>query len=235
MKSFIITLLSLFVVCVALPPTAAAHQWATQGARAGGTTPYNEGSITAEIQRKKLGLTGNHELRLSIAYNPYTPHGYAPNQVNWNSYPKFTPRNSIVGSTRWFTLNGEYGYYLKRWLHIGVAASWTGGFRPIWSSIDHSRIGGYDYNSIALLPKARFSYLNREVIQLYSGVGIGGAFAIYDDAHSNAIDHKFDVSFDVTLFGITIGKRWFGYIELGAGTQGTLRAGFGYRFNNRNR
>lgn len=236
MKRFFLTLLSLFIACSMLPTLAIAQQ-----NEEGDEVVLIQGDMTSDVElttpqvaRKRFDLTGSHDFRLSIAYNPYTPNGYAPNQVDWPSFPTLTPLNSIIGKVHWYTLSGEYSCYVKRWLRIGFAASWTGGVRTIWSSIDHRRVDRYHYNSVALLPKIHFSYLNREVIQLYSSLGVGGAFAIYDNVPDNTKEHRFDISLDATFIGMSIGKRLFGYFEIGVGTQGTLRAGIGYRFNNKN-
>ena len=184
---------------------------------------------TESVKSQRTNLTGHHEVRLGIAYNPYTPHDYAPN-FQWCNYPLDIPKNTIVGNTRWYTVNGDYGYWFRRWLYVGGVASWTGGFKRISSAIDHSRVDAYNYNTLTLMPIVRFAWLNRGIVQLYSGVGIGGSVAIYEPTLKGPLATSWKMNFDVTFIGITVGKRWFGYFDIGAGGRGTISAGAGYRF-----
>lgn len=127
---------------------------------------------------RHLNLAERHEVRVGIAYNPYTPHDYAPN-FDWRDYPYDLPENSTLGKTRWFTVNADYGYWPLRWLYVGGVASWSGGFGRVSSTIDHSRIDCYNYHALSLMPIVRFGWLNRSIVQLYSGVGIAAMMAIY--------------------------------------------------------
>ena len=128
---------------------------------------------------RHLNPAYKHEVRLGIAYNPYTPHDYAPN-FDWRDYPYDLPENSTLGKTRWFTVNADYGYWPLRWLYIGGVGSWSGGFGRVSSAVDHSRIGCYNYHSLSLMPIVRFGWLNRSIVQLYSGVGVAAMLAIYE-------------------------------------------------------
>lgn len=182
-----------------------------------------------ERNRVRTDLTGWHELRLGMAYNPYTPHGYAPN-IEWRDHPYDRPTNSILGNLHWYTINGDYGYWFRRWLYVGGVASWTAGISRVWSVVDRSRMDAYNYNAITIMPIVRFAWLNHGIVQLYSGVGIGATAAIYERKLSVPADVRLKMNFDVTFFGISVGKRWFGYFDIGAGARGTISAGAGYRF-----
>lgn len=179
---------------------------------------------------RHLNPAYKHEVRLGIAYNPYTPHDYAPN-FDWRDYPYDLPENSTLGKTRWFTVNADYGYWPLRWLYIGGVASWSGGFGRVSSAVDHSRIGCYNYHSLSLMPIVRFGWLNRSIVQLYSGVGVAAMLAIYEPTLHGRTESRWGVGFDVTFIGITVGREWFGYLDIGAGCRGTISAGIGYRFN----
>ena len=38
-------------------------------------------------------------------------------------------------------------------------------------------------------------------------------------------------AFDLKFLGLSVGRKWFGFMELGYGSRGVINAGFGYRFN----
>ena len=82
------------------------------------------------------------------------------------------------------------------------------------------------------MPLVRFAWLNRGIVQLYSGVGLGATYEFYENTLTTEIQ-SFGVAYDVTFFGITVGRKWFGYLDIGAGNRGVISAGIGYRFNNK--
>lgn len=184
-------------------------------------------------EHENLNVAGAQELRFGTAYNPYTLDGYAPNYVNWLTEPAEHPKNTIVCGKRWFTLNGDYGYWPLRWLYVGGVASWTGGFSRVASIVDHSRVDCYNYHSLSIMPVVRFGWLNRDIVQLYSGFGVGPMVAIAEQSLEASPAVRLGVAFDVTFIGIAVGRKWFGYFDIGAGVRGTLSAGFGYRFHSK--
>lgn len=235
MKRVIVTLLSLMIVSLFLPTAVMAQQQRYIIEDSLGTyrvvyTPHFV-SKDGNIRSYRLDLSGSQELRLGTAYNPLTPHSFAPSIAEWRNYPIETPKNTIVGPKRWYTLNVDYGYWIKRWLYVGGAATWTGGFSRVSSVIDHSLVGYFNYTALSLMPTVRFSWLNRGVVQLYSSVGLGATVAIYEPEFNAPNRAMATIAYDVTLFGISVGRKWLGYLEIGAGMRGTICAGFGYRFN----
>jgi len=235
MKRVTILLLGIAVLLLVVPCEVAAQSRYTfedsLGTYRVSFTPHKRESRRQAERPKspRTDLTGYQEVRIGIAYNPYTPHDYAPN-LEWRQYPLDVPRNTIVGHTRWYTINGDYGYWFRKWLYVGGVASWTGGISRISSVVDHSRVDAYNYNALTIMPIVRFAWLNRGIVQLYSGVGIGGSVAIYEPTLKGALATRWKMNFDVTFIGITVGKRWFGYFDIGAGGRGTISAGAGYRF-----
>ena len=79
------------------------------------------------------------------------------------------------------------------------------------------------------MPVARFTYLNKKNISLYSSLGFAPGIDIYENKCN------FTWAVDFTYFGMSIGKgHWFGDIELGGAIPlfftKMLRVGVGYRF-----
>ncbi len=77
-----------------------------------------------------------------------------------------------------------------------------------------------------LMPQAKWSWLNREKVSLYSRVGVGLMYAYYIN-----YDNRFVVDFQLSPVGIEVGKKhWRGYLEAGVGMQDFVQGGVLYRF-----
>lgn len=148
----------------------------------------------------------------NASYNPSTSTALA-NERYYN-----TPTYYLPGATI------EYGQRLKPWLMVGGKAS----FAMTWSSRRHVYTDEILYRdncyAIGLLLNFRFDWLRRDVVRLYSSIGIGIASRI-------AFDNNLIVPmYDATYFGMSLGRSVYGFAEIGAGISGSLRAGIGVRF-----
>ncbi len=226
-----ITLLLLAVVLMALPTKLSAQIYEFRDASGLYRVEYIPNEKLDKLTAQKTNYRDYIELRLGIAYNPYTPMGYA-STLYWKIYPVTLPPNTVVNNTRWFTTNFDFGGWIKRWLYVGGVATWTTGYEHVTSTVDHSRVDTFNYNNFTFMPVVRFAWLNRGIVQLYSGVGLGATYEKYDDTLSSWV-RGYHAAYDVTFIGITVGRKWFGYFDIGAGNRGVISAGFGYRFNNR--
>jgi hypothetical protein len=196
-------------------------------------TPHKSG--VSDAKRMSIPVSvGAHEIRLGSSYSPYTTHGYTPS-INWNPSYDFCKADGGEYSSStpaWYTLGVEGGRWFKEWLYFGGAAVWTGGFDTLYDAYPYpvrSRLYTYTNHNISLMPIVRFAWLRRGIVQLYSGVGLGMSLSVaerVDDRHVVA-----DVAFDVTFFGISVGRNFFGYLDIGAGSRGVVSFGVGYRFN----
>ena len=117
-------------------------------------------------------------------------------------------------------LSLSYAYQLRRWCQLGGTVNFAAVTRPYYYNITNKK--AYDRNSYfaSIMPTVRFTYLNREKVQLYSTVSLGVAVGIYE-----AVPF-----YDFTLFGCSFGKSLFGFAEIGNGLGGWGRVGIGYRF-----
>lgn len=120
---------------------------------------------------------------------------------------------------------GEYSIHFKRWFTLSVMAGvngiWGKRYDPAYDRWAGNRSGAV----VTLLPMARFNWVNARTVRLYSAVGLG--------VSAGGFDGKFDAypSFQVTPFGITIGRKVFFFGECALGTSwlgGDF--GIGYRF-----
>lgn len=192
-------------------------------------TPYSRKDITAKRLGKPV-VAPTTELRLGTAYCSFTPSGYTTS--HWwdpSSYAEQLGPEDYVRVPRWFTLGAEAGSWVKDWLYVGGAFVWTGGFSQIEEYHIHKILGCYNYDSFTLMPMIRFAWLRRGIVQLYSGLGLGFNIARAEEPERRYAEAVW--GYDVTFFGISVGRKLFGYVDVGAGQRGVVSVGIGYRFN----
>jgi hypothetical protein len=84
-----------------------------------------------------------------------------------------------------------------------------------------------------LLGHVNFNYLPENIVQLYSGISLGFAYATahatsnytkpYDDGGTTMAYH-------VNVLGIRVGNKIGGFLELGLGYNGIINAGMSIKF-----
>lgn len=117
----------------------------------------------------------------------------------------------------------EYSYDAAEWVSVGVKLSALSLYRHRLHHQTLEKIESRHNTTLSAVLCARFTYLNRQYVQLYSGLGLG--------VRTNfGVSHETSVAYDVTWFGLSVGARVYGLFELGSGYSGTLRAGIGFRF-----
>ena len=120
---------------------------------------------------------------------------------------------------------GEMNFHFKKWftLSVEVAANriWK---QTYYSQTDEpkSRVRGY---TATLMPQARFNWIRKDIVKVYSSVGLGVRAGKFDDRDDALIAAQ------LVPIGINVGGRVFGFAELGFGTiyVGGM-FGIGYRF-----
>ncbi|MEG2071478.1 MAG: hypothetical protein RR034_08915, partial [Bacteroidales bacterium] len=122
----------------------------------------------------------------------------------------------------------NYMYRIKKWLWIGGSATYCGFFSKVHNLVTDEVVGKNNVNTFSFYPSVRFSYLNRKYVTLYSGVSLGYTFIF-----GNRLESRYSQSYftgQITAIGVSVGKTWYGFTELGLGMRGCISAGFGYRF-----
>ena len=131
-------------------------------------------------------------------------------------------------------------YRIARWFavsaDIGVDFLW----HDIYDGVSGARKGSRTGVSLTVMPQARFYYLNRPAVRLYGYLGVGAVkYFGYDglkgswrdDYGVHFEDGTFEAAAQFAPIGVEVGRRWFGFAELGYGTLFSgVRAGVGYRF-----
>ena len=99
----------------------------------------------------------------------------------------------------------DYHYTLTQVISVGGQVDFQGIF---WTENKTFRSRNYD---LCIMPSARFTWLNREWVRLYSGLGIGLLFA-FDNAGGHAVAPVFNLN----TIGVQVGKgHWCGAVDLG--------------------
>lgn len=124
----------------------------------------------------------------------------------------------------------EYNRFLKPWVSLGGSLS----FNPISTAITSTNKHEFTYNYylITIMPKVTFYYLNKGIFSMYSGLEAGGSLILWKDRQgcTTMSDQGFTVAFQVTGFGVRIGKDIGGFMEWGIGFRGVVNFGLSARF-----
>lgn len=130
----------------------------------------------------------------------------------------------------------SYHYQVNSWLQVGVKSY----VELLQNSVyDTSRVNLQERTTFALvniMPSVRFTYLNRPMVRLYSGIDLGmGIFASTPDKNSDgesAADKSSPCyfSFNITPIGVSVGKKFYGLFETNIGSSTFFKVGLGCRF-----
>lgn len=181
-------------------------------------------SSAAELSAQELGP--RHELRLSAGVLPHWG-GLVTYDYYRPSYAALRYQGPTYTSGVW-TLS--YGYRFKRWFDLSAALSYSGDFSAVYSNLDGSKLHPENRHSISVMPVARFTWLNRKWVRLYSSVGLG---VMFDVVQGDSRFTELYFAGQLVPVGLAVGGAFFGFVELGVGTQGFALAGIGYRFNDK--
>lgn len=124
----------------------------------------------------------------------------------------------------------SYGYRLAKRCEVGIAFSYCGESWMRDRVADGNLMGRFREDHWSVLPFVRLLWMDRRLVRLYSGLGIGVQWRLrrnYDGSKSN----EFGVTGHLTMFGITVGRQLFGFAEYGFGGAGLIVGGIGYRFD----
>lgn len=122
-------------------------------------------------------------------------------------------------------ISAEYAWDLKKWLTASISAStdifWTNYHDAINSEKTDSSVGAL----VHVMGKARFNWVSREVVRMYSSISLG-FIAGYEPREIIGLP-----GIQIAPVGIEIGRKIFGFGEIGFGTMylGAM-GGIGYRF-----
>jgi len=207
-------------------------------------------------QKKEFFKEKKHELRLSYGsvnddnyydrfhiYSGYLYGGY----YNYGNYDRLYSNSYISdvsvysGATKTTgVFSGSYFYNMSSLrFSFGSAVSYSGYNTDFYNRIDDKKRGYLKGHNIAITPIIRYSWISKEKIRLYSGIGWSfywdiSNYKLKPSHGKNSVKHtstKFSNEFMLTPIGFSYGKELFvfGEINLG-GRTGNFVGGVGYRF-----
>lgn len=133
---------------------------------------------------------------------------------------RYSPRKTSGGITAAYYYRATYA------LWVGVAFTYTGLYGDIFDTRTGRKVSSNDMTTISVAPALRLQWLNRPMMRCYSALAIGPAVDI------TSIDDRRETYLGLsgTIAGVSVGRRLYGFAEVGAGMQGIFSAGIGYRF-----
>ena len=182
-------------------------------------------------------LPNTHELRLSTSWGATNSWGGV---ISWNENigRYYTTQSDYYkydySDSHYYTINLDYVYWAKEWLSVGVSATWVMGLRNLYDSQTRKRVDTQHQDFISIMPTVRFAWLRRGVVQLYSSFSLGLGVEHYllnSDVGRPIYNTLYYCAFDIKPVGVSVGRKWFGFAELGYGSRGVFNIGFGCRIN----
>ena len=192
-------------------------------------TPTQEAKQTQiPSLRYKNTLSVGYGLLFGVVYIPLF-------DMYTKEYNDIAPNTSLSGqladsryywdTERAFTgITIEYSHRIKSWFAIG--AKGVVSFKT--RAKRHIGTNELLYRDNTLLAAAllnmRFDWFCRKTVTMYTSLGIGLM------SHTDYYETYVLPMYDAAWVGITVGRRLYGYAEVGGGIGGLFRVGMGYRF-----
>ncbi len=214
--------------------------------------------LRREARREAFSLAPKHEVRLSAGaygqpgYNPMGEGYFSGLFINYDALNRHSIYDSY-GYSQWDfegskcyrgaqlysgTYSLGYLYRATPVVGVGMTVSYSALGRNLYSNADNSTVGRDVGHYVSFVAMVRFSWLNRKWVSLYSALGLG--FGIGVERTNNGLGSVRRETLSCftgqyTPIGITVGRRLYGFAELGLGAQGSFICGIGYRIGNYNR
>ncbi len=174
----------------------------------------------AFCQNDKSSIGSRHTVRIGWGDMLFETMAFGPSLSGTWVNPEVLPDNYLhdeiydVGYTG--HIFAEYMYSFSKVISIGIQADlegifWKEGVFDRYHNLvtPATNVRNWDLD---LLFTARFTYLNRDWVRLYSGLGVGALFAF-----DNLGDFGMAPAFNINWIGVEVGKDpWGGSFELGA-------------------
>ncbi len=175
-----------------------------------------------------------YEVNLAWGYVPSYTHDETMDMVNSgntgldNIYSNYLSRRSSG------LMSADFNIQFKRWFALGLQFNAVVMPNTEYSSITGNVVSKFTDFELSFLPYARFTYLNRELVKLYSSIGLGLRLDHDEKPSENIYNEIYNYGMACLQFvpiGVTVGKKVYGLFELGIGSEyNGCRFGVGYRF-----
>lgn len=194
---------------------------------------------STNAQTPSSEIKNPHDLRISIGPNLGIGSDFCPifgcsydDDIFFGFY-RDTYNGNLLGTP---IINAGYTYKLKKWLAVGAIASFRSTWRNEHQLIDNSIIGRSLKRQFSITPTARFDWYRGKLVDVYASVSLGVGYVVEKDIdkknNKTYKDKYFITTGELIPFGMTVGRKAFGFFEIGPSNIGFVKVGFGYRFNN---
>jgi len=181
-----------------------------------------------------------HDIRFGIGYKPIEAAAITFFDDDWwfDEERKFIDfdANDYYSGARYTTnaLFGEYIYQANKWFGVGATLTYFAYFNGYYDVQSDARIGMNIAQHISIYPTVRLTWVNNPGFRIYSSFGLRTRIVSETNRLNSDRTNELrnSISGQMTVFGITVGKRIYGFSDLSTiGTQGFLNVGIGCRFN----
>ena len=123
-------------------------------------------------------------------------------------------------------ISAEIAWLNKDWFTFAVTLSGNLIWQGNMDAVTNERLKTSTSLMFQIVPQARFNWVRRDLVKMYSSIGLGAIIG-YD------LDQEFGLlpTFQINPIGIEVGRKVFGFCECGLGMMylGGM-VGVGYRF-----
>ena len=128
-------------------------------------------------------------------------------------------------------ISAEFDFNFRKWFTLTVGLSGNGAFQDVFDVMSGAKAGRNRGVAMSLLPEARFNWLNRPLVRMYSSIGAGIGVTAYTKVGYGYPSFSWYPVFQVSPVGISVGRRVYWFAECGIGMQymGGM-TGIGVRF-----
>lgn len=155
----------------------------------------------------------------------YSDFDYGSPLDNYNSWKTFRGNRKHSPS-----ISLSYHYDLNSHWAAGAYMGYAGCYQNMHNNAGGSPLSKYRDHYLFILPTMRLYYMYRPAVRLYGEMGFGAYIRWKKDFGEDSYSCHMDACGQITVFGISVGKKVFGFGELGYGILGVCRFGIGYRF-----
>ena len=115
----------------------------------------------------------------------------------------------------------SYNHFYNKWFSINLRSSLSGCYYYVYPD-DKSKANRFEtLPCLSVIGMAQFTFLNRDAVRLYSSIGLGAC--VWGGIPLPTAQ--------MTAFGVSFGKKFFGFLEIGSGSEYLgCYGGIGYRF-----
>ena len=180
---------------------------------------------------KREFFVRQHELRLTAGAYPLIPYMNRWTSCDQDFSFDRLHRGAVYASGSWSL---AYDYRFTKWFDLGAVVNYYGEYSKLYGRDGWTLAGRDRTHYVSVMPLVRFTWLNRKWGRMYSSTGLGLTIEYGEYGHASSYRDVL-VAFQFTPIGISVGRSLFGFAEVGAGVQGALMMGIGYKFNPKNK